>query len=72
MWDRVIASVGGSSTWDEEDRNFGERRQGRSELEISGCVGKTEKGNIITTWGQVRACVGGSTTQGEQDRNFGE
>jgi hypothetical protein len=40
-------SVGGSSTWDEEDRNFGEQWQGRSESEISGHVRKMEKGDII-------------------------
>jgi hypothetical protein len=39
--------MGGSTPWDEEDRNFGEQRQGRSESEISGSVGKTEKGDII-------------------------
>jgi hypothetical protein len=38
---------GGSTTRDEEDRNFGERWQGRSESEISGSIGKTEKGDII-------------------------
>jgi hypothetical protein len=47
MWDRVVASVGGSTTWDKEDQNFGERRQGQSESEISGSIGKMEKGDII-------------------------
>jgi hypothetical protein len=53
MWDQVRACVGGSTTWGEEDQNFGERWQGQSESEISGGVGKAEKGDIIALYSKM-------------------
>jgi hypothetical protein len=73
--------VGGSTTWDKGDKNFREQRQGRSESEILGSIGKTEKGDIIATidsilhqerkdvLGDIVGSIGGGRTGKNADPN---